>query len=217
MNRLYKIFLFGFALLLTGISCGPTATFDTPQPHGTKKESAIHKKYFGSFLSVDSTSTLLISKDMIINRYESTTVTPRASLNSTFILAGDTLLNLTDNTKKLVQVTDSSIIEHEILFDTIFRIGENNSLRKFKGHYFLNTKDENSQKWSVTKLSLHRKTLLLSYIFGKEDIKLLDNLMDIESDTSAKSVNYDLDKKQFNEFLKSDGFNHMYRFTRISK
>lgn len=57
--------------------------------------------------------------------------------------------------------------------------------------------------------------LTLSSILGKEDIDLLNEMTKKSEDTSKSSINYDLNKKQFKKFLKSDGFRNIDTFVRV--
>ena len=57
--------------------------------------------------------------------------------------------------------------------------------------------------------------LTLSYISGKEDIDLLNEITRTPEDTSKSTINYDINKKQFKKFLNSDGFRNIDTFVRV--
>lgn len=215
MNRLYTLSTICGLLLLINISCGPTATFENPQPEDVEAETTINKKLFGSYQSKDSSYTMVINTNMITIQRDSYTDIPLTALASSFSLIGDTLINNTDNTKKIVQRTDIAVIQHEVLTDTIFKFSEGYVLKKYLGHYFINTLDEETKKWDVSKLSLEKDQLTLSSIFGKVDIHLLNEITDTPEDTSQSTINYDISRKQFKKFLKSDGFRHIDTFIRV--
>lgn len=215
MNTTY-ISILGFAVVLLA-NCGPSATFDETQPSGGSIEKSFSKKYQGKYLSKDSSSTLTISNNFITSEYQEFIETPIQDLDSNYKIIGDTLLNLTSNSKDLITSrNDSSVFSTHIQIDTIFKIEPAAVLKKYKGHYFLNKEYGENKKWQVNKLSLEKNVLTYSSIIGEEDINKLNDITNTAKDTTAAVVNYSLNKKQFKKFLQSDGFSVVDTFFRIN-
>jgi len=215
MNKLYTLSTICGLLLLINTSCGPTATFDDPQPVDLKKENSFNKKFFGSYQSSDSATTLFITDQLITQSYSHNIETLLDSLDTIYQLSADTLINSKSKSREIVLRTDSSIIQRYHNLDTLFEFKEGHVLKKHKGHYFLNWQDKADKKWSVGKLSLEKDILTLSSILGKEDINLLNEITKTPEDTSKNTLNYDLNKKQFKKFLNSDGFRNIDTFIRV--
>lgn len=198
------------------MSCGPTATFDSPQPEGIKEEKHFDKKTAGTYQSLDSTSQLFVKDRLIIARYYDYKEILIDSLNSSsFKLSNDTLINLTTTAWEIVQRTDSSVIRKHPQLDTVFQISQVSVLKKYKGHYFLNWQNKEDKTWTVTKMNVDKEILTLASINGKEDIDSLNEITKTPKDSTKSSINYDLDKKKFKMFLKSDGFRNIDTFVRV--
>ena len=215
MNRLNTLSTICGLLTLIIISCGPTATFDDPQPIDLKNENSFDKKYLGTYQSSDSATTLFITDQLITQSYSHYIETLLDSLDTIYQLSADTLINSKSKSREIVLRTDGSIIQKYQNLDTLFEFKEGHVLRKYKGHYFLNRQDKNDKKWSVGKLTLEKDILTLSYISGKEDIDLLNEITRTPEDTSKSTINYDINKKQFKKFLNSDGFRNIDTFVRV--
>lgn len=201
--------------MLINASCGPTATFDTPQPRGLRNESSFNKHFLGAYRSLDSSITIFITNQLITQSSNQFIETLIDSLGSIYKLSADTLINLKNKNREIVLRTDSSIIQQYQHIDTLFEFKEGHALKKYKAHYFLNQQDKDDKKWSVAKLSLEKDMLTLSSILGKEAIDLLNEITDTPEDTSQSTINYDLNKRQFKKFLRSDGFSNIDTFVRV--
>ena len=215
MNRIVILSTICGILLLITAACGPTATFDIPQPTGLKNEQHFNKSFVSSYLSTDSSSTLIITDKLITQHYNYTIETIIDSLEKVYHLSGDTLINIKNDNRKIVLRTDSSIIQTHHEIDTIFEFKEGRVLKKYKGQYFLNIQDNENKKWTVSKLSLENNMLTLSAIVGKEAIDMLNEITNTPEDTSYSTPNYTIDKKQFKKFLSSGGFSKIDTFLRI--
>lgn len=214
MNTKYICTLGLTATLLA--NCGPSATFDETQPSGGSIEKSFSKKYQGKYLSKDSSSTLTISDNSITSEYQEFIETSIQDLDANYKVIGDTLFNLTSNSKDLITSrNDSSIFSTHKQLDTIFKIEAGAVLKKYKGHYFLNKEYGANQKWQVNKLSLEKNILTYSSIMGEEDIDKLNDITNTAKDTTATIVNYSLNKKQFKKFLQANGFSRIDTFFSI--
>lgn len=203
MKRLLLYSNLGLVMLLVNLSCGPIATFDTPQPNGLKNESGFGKNIQGVYQSADSSSILRVNEKFIIHEY-------------TEILLETDSLTLADTNSTAIDNSKADTVHNQIIkLDTIFKIDEAHALKKYRGHYFLNWKSSETQKWEVSKLSLEKDLLTIASIRGEEDINKLNEITKTPQDTTVGSVNYDLNKKQFKEFLKSNGFSAIDSFRRV--
>jgi Holliday junction resolvase len=200
-----------FALLLLAVSCGsrefsepPSVVFGEPQPDEVDNEPGFPARLKGKYRSLAEGNLLEISDRFII----STTVLKEKSsisdLDSNLRLNGDTVYDMKTGSKTKVLLQGDSILSSFTYTDTVFRMNYDNVLRKFRGHYFLNTRFE-GENWDVKKLSLEKGRLLVSSIRAKEDIEALETITESAADTSFPRK-FNLSKKQFREFLGKDGF-----------
>jgi Holliday junction resolvase len=197
--------------LLLAASCGtgefsetPSVVFGEPQPAGVDNEPGFPSRLQGKFRSLSDGNVLDISNKFILS---TTTLDEKiriSELDSNLQLRGDTVLDLKNGEKTKVLVQGDSIHRSFSFTDTVFRMNYDNVLRKFRGHYFLNTRYE-GENWDVKKLSLEKGKLLVSSIREKEEIESLQAITESAADTNFPKK-FNLSKKQFREFLGKDGF-----------
>lgn len=199
------------SLLLLAVSCGsgqfsepPSVVFGEPQPNGIDNESGFPSRLQGKYRSISDGNVLDISEKTIISTNNFESKIRISDLDSNMKLNGDTVLDLKTGEKTKVLVQGDSILRTYSFTDTVFRMNYDNVLRKFRGHYFLNTRYE-GEAWDVKKLSLEKGKLLVSSIREKEDIESLQAITESPADTSFPRK-FNLSKKQFREFLGKDGF-----------
>lgn len=198
MTRIIKYGILGLTILLANLSCGPTATFERPQPEGLKEEQGFSKNIHGVYQSADSTGTMSIYEKFIIYTY-----------NEKIEQDSDI-----EDLNHIADTTNLATAKHYT--DTIFKINDSYALKKYKGHYFLNKKSSENQKWEVSKLNPDNNILTIASICGEEDINRLNEITKTAKDSSITSTNYDLSKKQFREFLTSNGFRSIDTFRRVN-
>jgi len=199
-------------LLLFIVSCISPVTFNEPQPKGGKDLSEFPAKLIGKYQSSDNVSYLLIGKNIILRNYDYDLKAHIKEMDSTYKLSGDTLINIETKEKYITKKVGDTIIYHVNLTDTLFRLSDNNVLRKFKGYYFLNT-FEGKENWTVEKLDLTKGKLTLGQIRSTEDITKLNEIVESPKDTI--STHFNLTKKQFRKFVKSNSFTDIEVFTRM--
>ena len=194
-------------------SCEPPATFDKPQPENIKPETSFPQNLQGEYLSVDQTSILTITNDLITRHYDYDLKVHKDSISSSYRLVGDTLIDQIDGTKEKVLVKGDTVIQHEDWTDTLFNKSADNVLKKFKGYYFLNSRYSDNS-WEVKKISLKKGILNVSSISDENDIQKLKEITETTADTT--STLFTLPRRKFKKFIRQDGFGEQETFSRIT-
>jgi hypothetical protein len=193
--------------------CEPSVSFNEPQPTDTKSLNEFPKKLQGEYLGKEGNPLLRISNKLIYRISDFDIKANKSELDSNYKLIGDTVFNLSDNTKEFVRIERDTLVQHLHSEDTLFCITDKNELKKFKGYYFLNFAD--SSTWHVWKLSLTKGILSINRISSNEEISNLREITETTSDTT--SYNFKPTKKQFNKFVKQDGFKNAEYYVRLKK
>jgi hypothetical protein len=213
MKNFFAVFFIGIFLFAgCADSISSFVFFDKPQPDNTKSLDSFSKILQGRYSDSDEVSILTIGNNIITRHFNYDCKLPQDSLDSSFKIVGDTIIDLTDGTKEKVLLKGDTIIVHFDVIDTIFNISKGDVLKKFKGYYFLNRPEGND--WSVQSLSLKKGILTISYI-SIDGIQKLGNITETASDTILLPINFNLTKKQFKTFVKQNGFDEQEIFMRI--
>jgi len=200
----------------------PVATFNEPQPANIESLPTFPKRLQGQYLSLKDSSMLSINDKFIQRTYNLDFKIHSKALDSLrqdsrCQIKGDTLifLDIHKKMKIIKQVGDSLLIRgHSI--DTLFQIGRNNILRKFKGFYFLNTRYD-SDSWEVKKVQLTKGVLVISRILDEADIKKLEEITETETPQDTVRIlphTFTTTKKQFKTFIKNEGFSNSETFVK---
>jgi hypothetical protein len=211
MSALKKICLIG---LITSIfACTPPVTFNEPQPPDVSDLSKFPKRLLGNYMSESDGSILHISEKTMERVYDFDQKVHPSQLDSTSVLNGDTIIYLTTNQREIIQREGDSLIVHHHVVDTMFLMNYDNVVRKYKGYYFLNIRYD-KESWEVKKVDLSKGKLTISSISSKEDIENLKAIAASSNDTTAPYT-FTTTKKQFKEFIKSDGFSDSEVFRKV--
>ena len=203
-------------IILTSLfACGPTVTFTEPQPTDTDNLSKFPDRLQGQYLSLADNSVLVIGDKLMQRIYDFDQKIHPTQLDSNSRLSGDTIINLTTNTREVVKRDGDSLVSHIHYIDTYFQMDYDNVVRKFKGYYFLNIRYD-KERWEVKKIELSKGQLVVSSISTKQDIENLKTITESTQDTIA-SYKFATTKKQFKEFIKKDGFSDSETFVRQKK
>ena len=203
-------------IILTSLfSCQPPVTFNEPQPTDTDNLSKFPNRLQGQYLSLADNSTLVIGDKLIQRIYDFNQKIHPSQLDSNSRLSGDTIINLTTNTREVVKRDGDSLVTHIHYIDTLFQMDYDNVVRKFKGYYFINKRYDN-ESWEVKKIELSKGQLVVSSISTKQDIENLKTITESTQDTVAP-YKFATTKKQFKEFIKNDGFSESEKFIRVKK
>ena len=204
-------------IILTSLfACNhPLVTFNEPQPTDTDNLSKFPYSLQGQYLSIADNSTLVIGEKLIQRIYDFDLKIHPSQLDSNSRLSGDTIINLTTNTREVVKRDGDSLVTHIHYIDTLFLMDYDNVVRKFKGYYFLN-KRYDKKSWEIKKIQLSKGQLVVSSISTKQDIENLKAITESTQDTAAP-YKFATTKKQFKEFIKNDGFSDSETFVRQKK
>ena len=203
-------------ILLTSLyACEPPVTFNEPQPTDTDNLAKFPDRLQGNYLSLADNSTLVIGDKLIQRIYDFDQKIHPSQLDSNSRLTGDTIINLTTNSKEVIKRDGDSLITHIHYIDTLFHMDYDNVVRKFKGYYFLN-KRYDKESWEVKKIKLSKGELVVSSISTKQDLENLKTITESTQDTVAP-YKFSTKKKQFKEFIKNDGFTDSEKFIRQKK
>jgi len=152
-----KSILFLILLFLIVAGCSPTVLFNSPQPSGKKDLVQFPTRYQGAYESLDDTSYFLVEKHMIRQRNNFDISVPRSEIDTSqdVILEGNILYVKGTGERTPVTFRNDSVFGTLTTYDTTFIISDKGILRKFKGYYFMNFKQEEDQ-WMVYKLKFAR-------------------------------------------------------------
>ena len=173
----------------------PLANFTEPQPSEKKNISQFPKKFLGNYSNPELGYKLTIENEMIIRTFSNTDTVSLNELNSTD----------KENITILNQLSDTLYIAEFNIKDTLFSLKNGDVLRKLNQNYFLNTKNPN-ENWNVSKINFKRNYLSLSEIANESEIELLNEITNQTATDSIYPKTYNLNKKQFKEFVKKNGF-----------
>jgi hypothetical protein len=202
-------------ILLTSIfGCGPSVTFNQPQPVATKSLSHFPEKIRGDYFSSNQPLVITVRDTMILKTFDYHFKVHKDSLDTTVYLKGDTLIEKESGEKMKVNLLGDTITLHVHEVDTMFVISDGSVLRKYKGYYFLNARQDKNA-WSVQKLSLTKGLLTIGNISSEADIDNLKELTETKEDTTT--YNFRLTKKQFKNFIKDNGFSNQDTFKLMTK
>jgi len=213
-----------------GVIAVPVATFNEPQPANIESLPTFPKRLQGQYLSLKDSSILSINDKFIRRTLDFDNKIHTKELdsmrqNNMCQIRGDTLIFLDDTHEKMkiIKQVGDSLLLRERFIDTLFQIGRNNILRKFKGFYFLNTRYD-KDSWGVEKARLAKGVLVISST-TKADIKKLEEITGTETeaetetpqDTDTVAVvvpKFTTTKKQFKTFIKNEGFSNSETFVK---
>ncbi len=202
------------AILVLGfIACKDPITFNSPQPSNTPDVNSFPEKLEGNYLSEDKYSILSIDSNSIVNTYDYDEKEHKDSLDTSYVLKGDTIFSKNSDFKEKVVIKGDTLLKHVHFKDTIFTITDSSLLRFFKGYYFLNTK-RNTNSWIVQKLSLQKGKLTIGHVSDSADLHKLQEITSSVEDTIT--IPFSLTRRQFKKFLRNDGFSNKEVFTKIT-
>jgi Holliday junction resolvase len=204
-----------FIILTNLLACEPPVTFNEPQPIDTANLSKFPKRIQGQYLSLEDSSTLLISDKLIQRIYDFDYKVHPNQLDCTSRLSDDTNIGIKTNEKTKIKHDGDSLITHIHYIATLFQMDYDNVVKKLKGYYFLNIRYDKTS-WEVKKIQLTKGQLRISSISTKLDIDNLKEITEKPIDT-VPPYKFTATKKQFKEFIKNDGFSDSEIFVRQKK
>jgi hypothetical protein len=195
-----------YLLLLLLFSCKESlVTFEVPQPENSQILKEFPKRVMGTYYDLENNAELQIEKYIIRKLLFFQDTINVSQLDKNEIIVGDTLYILKTKEKFKITKINDTLFANYTLTDTIFQIGENGTLKKYKGNFFLNKKLENLEFWEVEMLSIKNGVLQLKGIKTENEIALLEEITETKKDT-IKPFTVKPTKRQFKEFIKKNGF-----------
>lgn len=173
----------------------PLANFTEPQPSNKNNLSQFPKRILGNYFNPESGFKITIENKIITRTFSDNDT---ISINEYHKMKDE-------NIKLLSKLTDTLYLVELSITDSIFNLKNGDILRRLNQNYFLNIKNSN-ENWNVSKLHANRSYLTLSDISNESEIELLNNITNQATTDSIYPKTYDLDKKQFKEFVKKNGF-----------
>ncbi len=202
------------AILVLGfIACNDPVTFNSPQPTNAADENSFPEKLMGNYLSEDKYSILTIDSNSIVNTYDYDEKEHKDSLDTSYVLKGDTIFSKNSDSKEKVVIKGDTLLKHVHFTDTLFTITDSSLLRYFKGYYFLNIKSK-TNSWVVQKLSLQKGKLTIGHVSDSADLHKLQEITGTVEDTIT--IPFSLTRRQFKKFLRNEGFSNKEVFTKIT-
>ena len=180
--------------------CGPNIWFTSPQPEGKKNLDVFPNELIGKYVSPKDNSVLIIHNNKVIKQFhEQLLMSKKEYRNETGdSIARDTSFLFTDNWHIKVKSFGDSVNVFSWKDEVQFELSEDQHLRKYRGFYFLNTRDT-SDYWKVKILSLHDDTLEYDDILTIDEIEKIKKIAAVTeySDTSnEKDTRYILNPKR---------------------
>lgn len=190
------------------------AFFDEPQPPGARPVDHFPALLQGDYTDKEQASIVHIDATTLTRYFDFDLRMHQDSLDEDLVLKGDSLIDITSGEVFLI-VRDGDYVQHHYRSetDTLFHIDKDHLVKRFKGHYFLNS-SEGPGAWSVQKLSLHKGLLTLGSISDSTNLEKLITITGTASDTTPH--HFSPTRKQFKKFVKEDGFTERDSFYRIS-
>ncbi|MGM0406982.1 MAG: hypothetical protein ACQERU_03315 [Bacteroidota bacterium] len=179
MKRNLLIFLF----LIFFMGCGPYIWFKSPQPEGRRNLESFPNELIGKYISLSDSSAIIINANRIIKQFHEELLMSKIEFKEETgdIPLKDTSFLFTDNWHIKVKLFGDSVKVFSWKDEVQFEISDNQLLRKYRGIYFLNTKDTNDL-WKVQLLHLTKDTLEF------DDILMVGDMAKIKDITKVDEV-----------------------------
>lgn len=167
-----------FCLLITILSgsCDQHARFEVPQPEGVKDITSIPSKLQGRYFAAEDSSWLQITERTITRLKNENGVVAKSDLDSAMVVEGNHFTDLRAGISGTLKDEGDSVLLSFTHSDTLLSLSNDQILRRFKGHYFLNRKAF-AGGWTVHVLEpIHKNSIQLQELTTPEDIQKLEEL-----------------------------------------
>jgi hypothetical protein len=211
-NTIYILSL----IFLLGCGDYKYVRFETAQPNGVNESKSFNRKVIGIYINCSNPDEkLTITNNQILN---SRTLKLKIHRNDLDFDSTITIDRSIDNELKThfsrdgynIEIKGDTINASQTRIDTVFMISENQVLKKFKGSYFLNFKQE-ERFWEVSLLKLIKDTLLIGQIFPSDTLLRFDFVTKTEEFNSKDSTTkteflINPSKREFKKLMKPNYF-----------
>lgn len=212
-------------VLLSLFSCEPPVVFTEPQPQGIESLADFPESFRGQYLCESDTSLLNVERRIVYQKTSYDVQLSRLELDTTagYQIKGDSLfIEDYEEYATLEALDDSTYRATCVSLDTLFVIGEEGVLKKYRGYLVLNTKlDE--QKWGAWVLKRDKdgkirmfETTLPEQIAALEAITPVE---DITEEGGRTQYRISPDRKAFRKLLKkgTDVFESCDTFVKVKR
>lgn len=179
----------------------PIVSFEEPQPKCINKLNAFPKKIIGTYYNIENRTELVFPKYSIFKKMIVEDTLKIREIDKNEIIKKDSLFNTVTKEKYRIKRINDTLFSNYIYEDTIFELNKKNILKKFKGYFFLNIRNEKSGFWSGEILNLSKGVLTIKGIETENELDLLQSITETKKDT-IKPFTVKPTKKQFKEFIK---------------
>jgi hypothetical protein len=190
--------------------------FETSQPDGVIESKSFNRKVKGEYINcTNPDDKLIVTNNLILNSRTLRFKTHRndLELDSTITVNrnnNDELSELFISEGYKIQINGDTINAFLTDIDTVFRISENQVLKKFKGSYFLNFK-RGEHYWDVSRLNLTKDTLLVGQISPSDTLLRFDFVSkteEFDDSDSTTTTEYSINpsRKEFKKLMKPNSF-----------
>ncbi|MEO8149515.1 MAG: hypothetical protein ABI723_17880 [Bacteroidia bacterium] len=201
-------------------ACEEPVKFSEPQPTGKGNLSGFPNRIKGVYKSINDDYTIEVSDKMIVQKMSGDVSIPKAEVDTSHELAlkGDLLIDSGNKISFKVNLINDTLRGTINQSDTIFNLVNGNVLRKYNGHYFINTKYDDGS-YGVMMLTYQRGGHLTVSQIKKEEIDNLKTITEIEEpndSTFTSDYQFTPTKKEFKKFVSEmHGFRDEEEYLRV--
>jgi hypothetical protein len=217
-----KILMFILSCLII-TACSPTILFNSPQPANKRDLVQFPPRYLGEYIKTEDSSFTVLEKYLVKEQYFSDIKAPRSEIDTSkkFILRDDMVYIPETGEEVPVIFKNDSVFGKYITYDTIFHISDENILRKFKGYYFMNIRND-EEEWAVYKLKFSKDGKVSFCGISEEDeidrLKELTTILEEKND-KGEVIKYIIkpEKGDFKQIIKEGHFKDCTEYRKLRK
>ncbi len=219
MKPLKSIAILSMACLVIN-ACEQPVKFNEPQPAGKSNLSHFPNSLTGIYKSSDDNYFVEVKTKMIIKKQSTEVVISKAEVDSSkeLHLKGNILVDSGNNFSFKVNLINDTLHGTINLTDTFFILNNENVLRKFRGHYFINTKHDDGG-YDVKMITYEKGGHLTISEIQKDEIENLKSVTEIaEPSDSTLTSDYQFKptKKEFKKFVNDmHGFRNSEEYLKV--
>jgi len=215
------LFLIITFLILAG--CSPTVIFNSPQPTDKRDLGKFPSRYFGKYEEIEDSSLFILENYLIREQYTEDMNVPKIEIDTSkeFILKDDIVYIPETGEEVPVTIRNDSIFGTYITYDTVFRISDENILRKFRGYYFMNIRND-EEEWIVYRLKFRKDgNASLCGISEDDEIDRLKEITTVIEEKNDKDevIKYIIkpEKGDFKQIIKEEHFKDCTEYRKVGK
>lgn len=218
--RNLKLIALSILASIAFVACDEPVKFSEPQPTGKSNLSGFPNRLRGLYKSTTDDNFIEITDKTMVMKWNNEVSIPKSEVDTShqFTLRGNLLIDSSNNISIRVNLINDTLCGFIKQCDTVFKVDNVNVLRKFRGHYFANTKYDVGS-YSVMMITYERGGHLLLSQIKKEEIENLKAVTETEEpddSTCATSYQFTPTKKEFKKFVNEmHGFRDNTEFIKV--